>query len=192
MTTPKLVIAIALEPDLSRVETGQVEAYRVNIPTLNFNELAQFLEQEVHSEDKVSVRFANDYIDIATLHLAHAMLEEISYFCAQSVGSDSAKLSRNNEIDIRDQWSEYMPVEDRAIAPPPGIVFFTVEGNSIPTVGIWLTVLYDAFGHDWRSESQKKPPKNTPMQPHVKQRLESFFGLPFLPTASVTNLGPAG
>jgi hypothetical protein len=91
MTTSKLVIAIALEPELSSVESSPDPAYRVNIPRLNFNELAQFLEQEVQSGNKVSVRLANDYIDIATLHLAHSMLEEISYFCAQSVGSPTAK-----------------------------------------------------------------------------------------------------
>lgn len=192
MPKPKLVIAIALEPDLSRVDSGEVDPYRVNIPSLNFNELALFLEEEVQSGNKISIHFANDYLDIATLHLAHSSLEEISYFCTQSVGSPSAKRSKNKEIDIRDQWCEYLPVEDRAMAPPPGILFFTVEGSSMVTVGVWLTVLYDTFGHDWRSESQRKTPKNMPIQPHVRQKLESFFGLPFLPTTSVSNLGPAG
>ncbi|WP_408601907.1 hypothetical protein [Pseudomonas sp. PLMAX] len=187
MSKPKLVFAVILEPDFSKVESGEVDQYHVNVPALDFNELAQLLEKEVVSGDKVSVRCANDYLDIVTLQGAEPVLDQLSLYCKHTVGAASSKTSKFGTIDISDEWAEKIPVLDRASAPPPGILFFTVTGNSIVTVGVWMSVLHMCFG---RHRSAKPDVENEPMNSALQAGFERFFGMPFRPVATVTNLGP--
>lgn len=187
MSKPKLVFAVILEPDFSKVESGEVEQYHVDVPALDFNELAELLEKEVSSGDKVSVRCANDYLDIVTLQGAEPLLDQLSLYCKHTVGVASSKPRKLKAIDISDEWAEKFPVLARAEAPPPGILFFTVTGSSIVTVGVWMSVLHMCFG---RHRSAQPDVENDPMKPSLKEGFERFFGMPFREVATVTNLGP--
>jgi hypothetical protein len=191
MSKPKLVFAIALEPDFTKVDAGEVDPYYINIPSLDFNVLAELLEKEVKSGDKVDVRCANDYLDIVTLEAALPVINQLSQYCKHTVGESSSRPRKNKAIDVSSQWSEKFPVMDRSEAPPPGILFFTVTGSTIVTVGVWMHVLQLCFGTDRMKMLQGErdaPP--SPMYPPLKAGFERFFGMPFRPEASLTNLGP--
>lgn len=191
MSKQKLVFAIALEPDFTKVEAGEVEAYRINIPSLDFHELAELLERVVQSGDKVSVRCANDYLDIVTLQAALPVIDQLSLYCKHTVGEASSKPRKNKAIDVSTQWTEKFPVMDRTEAPPPGILFFTVTGSSIVTVGVWMSVLQMCFGLDRMKMLQgERDAKRNPMYPPLRAGFERFFYMPFRPEASLTNLGP--
>lgn len=187
MSKPKLIFAVSLEPDFTRVESGEIEPYRVNIPSLDFNELAELLERQVKSGDKVSVRCANDYLDIVTLHGAEGLLDQLSLYCKHTVGEACSKPAKSKTIDVSSLWADKFPVQDRSEASPPGILFFTVTGSSIVTVGVWMTVLHDCFG---RHRSGNPDTENEPMDTSLKEGFERFFGMPFRPVGVVTNLGP--
>lgn len=186
MSKPKLIFAVSLEPDFS-CEPGEAEPYRVNVPALDFNELAVLLEREVKSGDKVSVRCANDYLDIVTLHGAEGMLDQLSLYCKHTVGEACSKPGKSKAIEISALWAEKFPVQDRAEAAPPGILFFTVTGSSIVSLGVWITVLHNCFG---RHRTAEPDVENQPMSPQLQAGFENFFGMPFRPVAVVTNLGP--
>lgn len=191
MPNAELVVAIALEPDSSSVRAGEVAPIRINIPTLNFTKLAELLENEIISGDQISVRFANDYLDMLTLQNAFSVMDELTQYCQHTISLASYEDSDSKEIDIRNEWAAKFPLINRSEAPPPGILFFTVSGSSMAAVGVWMTILQMCFGRDTIKylEGHKDADEN-PMYPALKKGFEDFFGMPFMPIATISNLGP--
>lgn len=188
MSKTRLFFAVSLEPDFTKVDAGETEPYRVNVPALDFNELAELLEREVKSVDKISVRCANDYLDIVTLHGAESRLNEVTVYCKHTIAEACSKPHKGKAIDIRGLWSERLPVLDRSEAAPPGMLFFAVSGSSLVSLGVWMTALQMCFG---RARFSNDEADNNPMHPPIKAGIEGFFGMPFKPIAYVFNLGPA-
>ena len=177
----KSIIMLALEPDFSKVESGEVEPYRVCVPDLKFAELKAFFDDEVQAGFKVDLRIADDYLDWASLEVSkttnvgiHGLLD----YCAKSVMASPPKKGQSGVIDVSKAWAAGPLLPDRSMCAPPKVVFLAASAASIINMGIWIHTLQSACG-----DFEKKKG----MSSSIRQELERFFGLPFLPCAMVSH-----
>lgn len=181
MAQIKSVIMLMLQPDMSEVESGRVEPFRIAIPELKFGDLKSFFDQEINAGCKIELKVANDYLDLASLEatkMSGGNIQVLLQYCATAVSVSPPKKGQAKVLDVAKAWADGPFLEDRSHAAPPRVIFLEASASSIVNMGIWIDTIQKAVG-SFQNQSG--------MRPSMKKGLEAFFGVPFLPYGMISH-----
>lgn len=181
MAQIKSVIMLMLQPDMSEVESGRAEPYRIAIPELKFGDLKSFFDQEINAGCKIELKVADDYLDLASLEatkMAGGNIQALLQYCATAVSASPPKKGQAKVLDVSKAWTAGPLLPDRIHAAPPRVIFLEASASSIVNMGIWIDTVQKSLGN-FQNQSG--------MRPSMKKGLEDFFGVPFLPYGMISH-----
>lgn len=179
--TAKIVVGLRVLMDFNHYVNSGVQPPWLNIPELNFGPFARMLESRYH--EKVSVRMADDYVDVASLiHFPDD--DQFVRGAAKSLGqvllNNSSRPSKNHTVAVSEEWKQIIPMQPRDFAPPPAWIFFVVSGSTDVVAGSWVASLRMDYGDDVIGRMAGRPESNISMPRTIKEELEKCLGIKLL------------
>lgn len=103
----------------------------IDIPKLTLSNIAQKIKDKYG--DSVNVRIADDYIDVAAVYGISKMMffsNVVIFGLGHTLLENLSRKNPDNLVVVSDEWGAHYKFQPRHRAPPPGILLFTMSGNS--------------------------------------------------------------
>lgn len=192
----RFAINLLIAPDFDaiqdRILSGQMQAPRVNMHTVNYSALADYLGETFNFKGS-RLRVPNDLLDQATLHTralgiakgdpeGHDFLRVLLNFAASS--SDQV-------VDVRQGWRPLHHIQDRTFAPPPCALSMVMESHDYEDAAQVLVYMRMRVGITAGTPQGMLDRANATTEGRIGPKFQAFlqemFGVGFKPFVAFTH-----